>query len=183
MLTMSKINYNYKYDQQKAVDDKTYEENIINSKTISHASINREYLPCKALKLQKNYLINREDRIYILQGNAEVKEENKDGLKLNAQIKNIDKDTVLELPYIYYLGYKVSIEYNNQTKQLRNFDSDNGFVAVKISEDISDSKINVKYTGTIIEKNSYVISIIFLMGFIIYIIYFKNREENTKGEK
>lgn len=183
MLTMSKINYNYKYDQQKAVDDKTYEENIINSKTISHASINREYLPCKALKLQKNYLINREDRIYILQGNAEIKEENKDGLNLNAQIKNIDKDTVLELPYIYYLGYKVSIEYNNQTKELKNFESDNGFVAVKISEDISDAKITVKYTGTIIEKNSYVISIIFLMGFIIYIIYLKNREENTKGEK
>ena len=56
------------------------------------------------------------------------------------------------------------------------FKSENGFVQITIPENIESGKINFCYKGTNIEKVSYIISAISLIGFIIYIIYYKKKE-------
>ena len=90
----------------------------------------------------------------------------------------------MELPYIYYLGYSVYIDGN----KLKTYESDNGFMCVEISKrDINKninytienkeknddnnnnnnnndenlySKLTLKYTGTILDNISKIISII-----------------------
>lgn len=85
----------------------------------------------------------------------------------------------MELPYIYYLGYSVYIDGN----KLKTYESDNGFICVEFSKtDINKdinytienkeknddnnndenlySKLTLKYTGTILDNISKIISII-----------------------
>ena len=85
----------------------------------------------------------------------------------------------MELPYIYYLGYSVYVDGN----KLKTYESDNGFMFVEISKtDINKdinytienkeknddnnndenlySKLTLKYTGTILDNISKIISII-----------------------
>ena len=52
--------------------DEKYEEKILNNTRISHMQINRDYMPLKALKLQRSYVLNRTDNTYILEGKAEI---------------------------------------------------------------------------------------------------------------
>ena len=85
----------------------------------------------------------------------------------------------MELPYIYYLGYSVYVDGN----KLKTYESDNGFICVEFSKtDINKdinytienkeknddnnndenlySKLTLKYTGTILDNISKIISII-----------------------
>lgn len=137
-----------------------------------------EYLPKKAYDNIK-YLAERENKIYVLEGSLEIINENKDGKNLEAEIKLNSKSAILELPYIYYLGYSVYVDGN----KLKTYESDNGFMCVEISKtDINKdinytienkeknddnnndenlySKLTLKYTGTILDNISKIISII-----------------------
>lgn len=85
----------------------------------------------------------------------------------------------MELPYIYYLGYSLYVDGN----KLKTYESDNGFICVEFSKtDINKdinytienkeknddnnndenlySKLTLKYTGTILDNISKIISII-----------------------
>lgn len=53
----------------------------------------------------------------------------------------------IELPYIYYLGYNVTLKTGNEEIKLQTFETDNGFVGVKVPI-LEEGKIEVKYTGT-----------------------------------
>ena len=91
-------------------------------------------------------------------------------------IKNAINDDVLEFPYFFYPGYEVTIETSEKCTNLKIEESENGFVQITIPENIESGKINFCYKGTNIEKVSYIISAISLIGFIIYIIYYKKKE-------
>jgi uncharacterized membrane protein YfhO len=91
-------------------------------------------------------------------------------------VTNIEKNTTLELPNLYYLGYEVKINGN----KINYFESNNGFIAIKIDEDMSQADVTVSYTGTTLEKVSYVISILAFIGFIGYLIKEK-RKQNEKS--
>ena len=93
-----------------------------------------------------------------------------------ADIKNAIKGDVLEFPYFFYPGYEVTIETSEKCIKLKIEESENGFVQITIPENIESGKINFCYKGTNIEKVSYIISAISLIGFIIYIIYYKKKE-------
>ena len=54
--------------------------------------------------------MQRKDTTYILEGSANIINENKVNLTDNIEIENITKGTTLEFPYYYYVGYKVTIE-------------------------------------------------------------------------
>lgn len=154
--------------------DKNLEENIIQNPYISHMGINREYLSTKAYNLINTYLIEREDRIYILSGNSTIINEEKEGLTLTAKLKNSTEGAILEFPFLYYPGYKVFINYNEETKVYNAFETDNGFVGVKLLEDMDYANIEVKYVGTVVTYISYIISFISLIIFIIYIFSFSS---------
>lgn len=171
--SMAKISYDYKYEKQKTLSDEKYEERMLNQQTIQHMQINREYLTDNTRNANMSL---REKGIIVVEGSADIIEENKDNLTLSVKVTNIEKNTTLELPYLYYLGYEVKVNGN----KINYFESNNGFIAVKIDEDMNQADITVSYTGTTLEKVSYVISILAFIGFIGYLINEK-RKQNEKS--
>ena len=198
MVSMVKIDYNYSYEDEKNLTDEEYEAQIAEKTSIW--SINRDYLPQKVdtKALGKSYLDYREDKVYVLDENATIINEKKEDLQLEFDIENYKANTILELPYVYYLGYKVTIEqkdnemetkmtntYNEtriikidkkSTENIQTFESDNGMLAIKLDKNIESAHITVKYTGTTIEKVSYLISAISIITFIGYVIYSKKQD-------
>lgn len=117
-----------------------------------------EYLPCKAFENRK-YIEQRSDDVIVLNGTANIENKQKNGTKLSCDISNVTEETEIELPYIYYLGYNVKLENNDQKKTLKTFENENGFVGVKVS-DVEEGTLKVEYTGTPIMHISRFISII-----------------------
>ena len=173
IVSMVKIDYNYSYEDEKNLTDEEYEAQIAEKTSIW--SINRDYLPKKVdtKALGKSYLDYRENKVYVLDGNATIINEKKKDLQLEFDIENYKANTILELPYIYYLGYTVTTEQN---EKIQMFESDNGMLAIKLDENIESAHITVKYTGTIIEKVSYLISAISIITFIGYVIHSKKQD-------
>lgn len=118
-----------------------------------------EYLPSKAFKVLNTYIANRKDEPIIMSGEAEILNYNKNGTNLEFELANMkskkeadnqnnktEAELTIELPYIYYLGYRV---YANGG-EIEYAESDNGFVQIKINPALYEQnvKINVRYTGT-----------------------------------
>lgn len=143
-----------------------YEERMTNNKKISHMSINREYLPIKS---DYEYMANREDIVYVLKGECNISNEKKQALEMSFDFKDAE-NAELELPFIYYLGYEIKL---NNEEVLKYSESDVGFVKINIPQDTKEGSITIKYTGTVLEKASYIVSLLGLVLFIIYIIIYK----------
>lgn len=167
--------------QQYATDDmqrdEKWENNVVENPYIYHMSINREYLPTKALYLQRTYLKDKEDKIYILSGDATIVEEEKKDLSITATLENITEGTVIEFPFFYYPGYEIILEQDGNVVKLKSEESDNGFVSAVVNTDIDNCKISVKYVGTTITYASYIISAFGLLGFALYIIKERKNEK------
>lgn len=71
----------------------------------------------------------------------------------------------IELPYIYYLGYNVTLKTGNEEIKLQTFETDNGFVGVKVPI-LEEGNIQVKYTGTWLMNVSNFVS---LVGVCIFV--------------
>lgn len=183
ILIVAMVGYTLPIILQYKTDDNTkdekYEKQNINNPYVYHLSINREYLPKKALLLQRTYLKERKDKIYVLQGNANIVSEEKKDLENTAKIENVEKGTILEMPFFYYPGYEITLEINGEKTILKTIESDNGFVACEILEDVEQATISTKYVGTKLTKISYIISLISLIIFITYIILEKRKENNV----
>ena len=130
-----------------------------------------EYLPSKAYE-NLDYIKTRENRVYVLSGSATIENEEKIGTKMTFNVSNIEENTTLELPYIYYLGYNIQIEQNGQILTLETFESSNGFVAVNLPN-TEGGKITVKYTGTTIMQISYIVSIVTFVSILVCLIVIK----------
>lgn len=133
-----------------------------------------EYLPSKAYE-NLDYIKHRENAIYILEGYANIEEIEKDGASMEFYVSDVEQDTILELPYIYYLGYEIKIENSEGTEKIETTESENGFVQIVLDED-STGKITVKYTGTTLMKISYIVSFITLVAMIVYLVYTKKKK-------
>lgn len=155
--------------------DNKRESSVLENPYIYHMSINRDYLPKKALYLQYTYLKDKEDRIYIIQGNASVTNEEKKDLTVTATIDNISANTVIEFPFFYYPGYEIIIEQDGNKIKLDSVESDNGFVSTVIENEVETCRITAKYVGTKITYVSYIISLTSLIIFVIYVINEKNK--------
>ena len=161
-----------RYKETDTSKDEWYEQSIYANPQINYFSINRDNLPLKALLQQREYLIERDDKVKVVSGNADILNENKYGLELSFNIANISKDTNLELPYFFYPGYTITLKYDNQEIELEAFESEYGFLQIQIPEDVEEGQINVKYTATVLDKTAYAISGISLISFIVYIFWY-----------
>lgn len=161
--------------------DTEYEKTVKKYPIISHFNVNREYLPFKANTKQFSYLNTREDKTYILEGEATIVNEEKDGLHLIVNINQAKKDTILELPYLFYPGYAVELQTQAHTIDLNVTESENGFLKVILPEDTEQGNIIVRYTGTKLEKSGYAISVVGFIIFIGYVVY--NRKKKQWREK
>ena len=161
------------------IDDR-YEQNTIENPKISYFSVYRDYMPLKALLEQRKYLVTRGDNTMVLSGEATIQNEVKDALHIDMDIKDVTKDTELELPFLYYPGYKVILKYDDKEIELETVESKYGFVKVIIPEDIKEGRIIVDYTATILDKIAYIISLVALIGFIVYIVFYRKKYKNIQ---
>ena len=128
-----------------------------------------EYLPSKAFD-NLEYIKNRKNNVYIISGNAIISNEQKQGTNMTFDVSNVEENTVIELPYIYYLGYNIKITNNyGEIIKANVFESNNGFVAFNLPMD--SSNVVVKYTGTLIMKITYIVSFITFIGLIINLLF------------
>ena len=158
-------NFNY---QKKWSEDKLWPAVKVTENTgrVHAGCATFEYLPSKAYN-NLDYIKHRENSVYLLNGNATIEAEEKKGTNMTFIITNVEENTIVELPYIYYLGYSVElINENGEEQNIATFESDNGFVAINLSEGMSGN-IEIKYTGTILMKVSYAISLGTLLILII----------------
>lgn len=108
--------------------------------------------------------------VIILSGDAKISNEQKDELTMQFVVEENNEETVLELPYIYYLGY--NIEMNG--KQIQYKESDNGFIMINIPKGCN-GLIEIDYKGTKLAKSTFIISSISVIVFGIYILYSKRK--------
>ena len=75
----------------------------------------------------------------------------------------------IELPYIYYLGYDVTLKTKSGKIKLETFETENGFIGIKLPV-VEEGKVEVKYTGTGLMNVTNFISVIgvcILIGIIL----------------
>ena len=130
-----------------------------------------EYLPEKAYK-NRFYIATREDRVYAIKGKAVIENEEKDGTNLKAKVTTFDEETCLELPYIYYPGYEITLD----GMHIQSFETENGMLGIDMPKN-EVTLLEVKYSGYEIAKTSMLVSIIGGFGLIIYIIITRKEKE------
>ncbi len=121
-----------------------------------------EYLPKKAFE-NTFYIATREQSAYVLKGKAIIDKEEKNGNYYTADIRTAER-TILELPYIYYPGYKVTAD----GVLLYNFETPNGFLGVEIPEK-ENVELVAEYTGTTVMNITKIISVLGIILFSIYV--------------
>lgn len=131
-----------------------------------------EYLPSKAYA-NRFYIATREERIYAISGKALIENEEKNGTNLKANVKTYDEETVLELPYIYYPGYEITLD----GMHVETFETENGMLGIKVGTN-DENLLEVKYSGSEIMKNSLLVSTVGAIGLCVYILL--NRKEKEK---
>lgn len=153
----SKLDFNLKDNEERLINGVRITEN---TGRVHAGMASMEYLPTKAFKNLK-YIANRKDEVIVLDNNeAVISDYTKQASNMNCKISNINKETTIELPYIYYLGYRV---YANG-QEIKYTESDNGFIQINIAK---DSQIKVKYLGTNEMLISYAVSIISFATIIV----------------
>lgn len=192
-------------------DKMNYEENELmegvrvtsNTGRVHAGLASFEYLPTKAFNNRK-YIEERKDIPIILNNEVGTGNEKyiisnyiKDGtnctfnIEINKEYENnIDNEkesTIIELPYIYYIGYTAVCEYTNENGEIKKEyikpeESDNGFVQIELKiEEIQKAqniKISVNYTGTILMIISYLISILTVIFLVLHKGYVKYKKKH-----
>lgn len=153
----SKLDFNLKDNEERLINGVRITEN---TGRVHAGMASMEYLPTKAFKNLK-YIANRKYEVIVLDNNeAVISDYTKQASNMNCKISNINKETTIELPYIYYLGYRVYAD----GQEIKYAESDNGFIQINIAK---DSQIKVKYLGTNEMLISYAISIISFATIIV----------------
>lgn len=153
----SKLDFNLQENEERLINGVRVTEN---TGRVHAGMASMEYLPTKAFKNLK-YIANRKDEAIVLDNDeAVISDYTKQASNMNCKISNINKETTIELPYIYYLGYRI---YANG-QEIKYTESDNGFIQINIAK---DSQIKVKYLGTNEMLISYAVSIISFATIIV----------------
>lgn len=133
--------------------------NLNNSKCMGNQL---EYLPENALN-NIDYFNNRSDEIIFLSGSGEANIITNDVPYLKFEV-NTNEIVTIELPRIYYMGYKLTI--NDEEVKLS--ESDNGFLQATISK---NGTYELTYSGTKVMQIANVISVwsFLMIGYILIV--------------
>lgn len=171
----SKLEYELSANEDRLIEGVRVTEN---TGRVHAGMASMEYLPSKAFKVLNTYIANRKDEPIITNGEAEILNYSKNRTNLEFELANMkskqeadnqnnktEAGLTIELPYIYYLGYRV---YANGS-EIEYTESDNGFVQIKINPALYEQnvKINMKYTGT---NEMIVASVISIVSAMIIVI-------------
>lgn len=178
IFTIKELN---QYPVEDTSQDISYEEKNVTNPKIHYFSINRDNLPKKAINEQKGYLLKRGNGIAIFSGKVNIINETKDALHLEFEIEKAEKDTQLELPFLFYPGYRITLDNGKEVVELEYFESEYGFIQISLPEEIETGKITVDYTATVLEKTAYAISAISIVGFIVYVVCFRKKVKKKEN--
>lgn len=164
---LNKLDYDLRYSEDKLINGVRVTKN---TGRVHAGMASMEYLPSKAFN-NLNYLINRENSIIVLNNeNVKINEYTKNKTNIECTVSNIDKKTSIELPYIYYLGYRIYVN----GKEISYTESEKGFIQVSIETSMCENKtakIRVRYLGT----NEMIIALMFSIIAIIILIIIQNQ--------
>lgn len=132
-----------------------------------------KYLPTSTNKF---YIATRENNIIILEGDGTIENYKKDNGVVTAKIEAVLEKNVFELPYIYYPGYKVTLD----GAQIDTFETQNGFLGIMLTA-TPKSDLEVKYTGTKLMRNFKAFSILSFICFVIYTYANRKPSENLEN--
>lgn len=164
---LNKLDYDLRYSEDKLINGVRVTKN---TGRVHAGMASMEYLPSKAFN-NLDYLINRENSIIVLDNeNVKINEYTKNRTNIECTVSNIDKKTSIELPYIYYLGYRIYVN----GKEISYTESEKGFIQVSIETSMCENKtakIRVRYLGT----NEMIIALMFSIIAIIILIIIQNQ--------
>ena len=164
---LNKLDYDLRYSEDKLINGVRVTKN---TGRVHAGMASMEYLPSKAFN-NLDYLINRENSIIVLDNeNVKINKYTKNKTNIECTVSNIDKKTSIELPYIYYLGYRIYVN----GKEISYTESEKGFIQVSIETSMCENKtakIRVRYLGT----NEMIIALMFSIIAIIILIIIQNQ--------
>lgn len=123
----------------------------------------REYLP-QNTKDNIVYFNNRDNNILITDGEANVEILKDESPEMSFEMTEITNPVKIELPRLYYLGYKIT---NSAGKTIKYKENANGFIELEINR---NDIYNVQYTGTILYKICAILKIITIIVLVTFII-------------
>ena len=125
--------------------------------------VDNSILPKKAKKNIK-YFENRSKDVEVLKGSGEIFDKNKFLTFYSFKANTYEKDTVYELPFLYYPGYEVRYDGINMDY----FESENGMIAIKMNPE-EQTYFEVNYVGTDLMNFCKILSFFGLLSFSIYV--------------
>lgn len=141
----------------------------------------KEYLTMNGLN-HLNYIDKRDTDIKVLSENRNIKITNINNHipYLSFNISKIKKGTtvVLELPRLYYLGYKITLTTENGKIINLNYKNDKyGFIKITVPE---NGQIEMKYTGTLLYQVFSWIRNIAILIFIVAMIIYRCKQKKKR---
>ncbi len=126
----------------------------------------QEYLPVSALN-NYDYLENRDSLVHVVSGEGTTIITLDNTPDLEFVLSDVTSDVTLEIPRLYYLGYNIVADYNGSQEVLKYIESENGFIEIVVP---SNATVTVTYKGTKLSRIGNVISLITIIGFIIFML-------------
>lgn len=94
----------------------------------------------------------------------------------SSKANTTSEDIEIELPYIYYLGYRVKID----GKEVKYTESEHGFVQINIDKELNEeAEITVKYLGTNEMIIAFAVSLISTVSYAIFTITAKRLKSKS----
>lgn len=152
--------------------------NSDNQITISDYEKNGSNMKMKILKASPE-LANGTDKVYevseeLTNEEDTISEANQDDESSKANTTS--EDIEIELPYIYYLGYRVKID----GKEVKYTESEHGFVQINIDKELNEeAEITVKYLGTNEMIITFVVSLVSTVSYAIFTITAKRLKSKS----
>lgn len=152
--------------------------NSDNQTTISDYEKNGSNMKMKILKASPE-LANGTDKVYevseeLTNEEDTISEANQDDESSKANTTS--EDIEIELPYIYYLGYRVKID----GKEVKYTESEHGFVQINIDKELNEeAEITVKYLGTNEMIIAFAVSLVSTVSYAIFTITTKRLKSKS----
>lgn len=127
----------------------------------------KEYLPLKTHE-NLDYFYSRGHDVLVKEGSADIEKINDNTPNLEFKVTNNSDLVVVELPRIYYLGYNIKFTNEmNEEKNLQFSMNENGFIDTEI---IGNGTVEVRYTGTTLEKIANKVALVTLIAIAMYVV-------------
>lgn len=152
--------------------------NSDNQITISDYEKNGSNMKMKILKASPE-LANGTDKVYevseeLTNEEDTISEANQDDESSKANTTS--EDIKIELPYIYYLGYRVKID----GKEVKYTESEHGFVQINVDKELNEeAEITVKYLGTNEMIIAFAVSLVSTVSYAIFTITAKRLKSKS----